>query len=198
MDKILSFLIFALISNHAVAEGTEVSLFSGYRSGGDLENAETGNKASFDETNSYGIIIGSDYGPEHVMEFLYSFQNTKLSNSTTINNTNALDVDIEYFQIGGSQIWASEKKDNFFGATLGAIHMNPNSAGLSSKSRFAMTMGGGTVFKFTKNIGLRLEVRGYFAALGSSESFCAGSQCVVVGSGFMKQFDVNAGLRIRF
>lgn len=197
MEKTLCFLIFALVSSHVAAD-TEISLFSGYRSGGDLENAETGKKASFNENKSYGIIIGSDYGPEHVMEFLYSFQNTKLSNSSSINNSNSLNVDIEYFQLGGSQIWANKNKDHFFGATLGAIHMNPNLAGLSSKSRFAMTMGAGTVFKFSENIGLRVEIRGYFSALGNSESFCAGSQCVVVGNEFMKQFDINAGLRVRF
>jgi len=203
MDKLSKLFFLALLATlftppPAIAEGTEISVFSGYRAGGDLENAESGNKASFDETNSYGIIIGKDYGPEHVMEFLYSFQNTDLSNSTTTINPNKLNVDIEYFQAGGSQIWVDKKIDKFFGATLGAIHLDPKVSGLSSKSRFAMSFGGGMVFKFTKNIGLRLELRGYFSSLGSSETFCAGNQCVVVGSGFMKQFDANAGLRIRF
>jgi len=182
----------------STANGSEISVFSGYRSGGDLENAETGNKASFDETSSYGIIFGLDYGPEHVMEFLYSYQDTALSNSTTTNNPNSLNVDVEYFQIGGSQIWSDKKTDKFFGATLGAIHLDPDVSGLSSKSRFAMSLGGGVVFKFNKNIGLRLGLRGYFSALGNSEAFCINNQCVVAGSGFMKQFDANVGLRIRF
>jgi len=61
-----------------------------------------------------------------------------------------------------------------------------------------MNLGGGGVFKLTQNIGLRLGLRGYFAALGSSEAFCLCNECVIIGSGFMKQFDANAGLRIRF
>ncbi len=54
------------------------------------------------------------------------------------------------------------------------------------------------VFKFTDNIGLRLEIRGYLSSLGNNEAFCASGQCMVIGSGFMTQVDTNAGLRIRF
>jgi opacity protein-like surface antigen len=197
MKKILGFLAFTLLSPQLLAEGTEISVFSGYRTGGDLENADTGNKVSLDETNSYGIIIGMDYGPEHVMEFLYSFQQTDIKDGNVPGQT-LLNVDVEYFQIGGSQIWTDKKIDKFFGATLGAIHLSPNDSGYSSTSKFAMSVGGGMVYKFTDNIGLRLEMRGYFSSIGSSEALCLNDNCIVVGSGFMKQFDINAGLRIRF
>ncbi|HED35625.1 MAG TPA: hypothetical protein ENJ08_15630 [Gammaproteobacteria bacterium] len=124
-------------------------------------------------------------------------------NQTDINDGNApgqtlLNVDVEYFQIGGSQIWVDKKIDKFFGATLGAIHLSPNNSGYSSTSKFAMSLDGGMVYKFTKNIGLRLEMRSYFSSIGSSESLCLNNNCIVVGSGFMRQFDINAGLRIRF
>jgi len=89
--------------------------------------------------------------------------------------------------------------DSFLGATLGAIHLNPDDNSLSSKSRFAMSLGGGAVFKLTENIGLRLEVRAYFSARGNGSTFCDSSnQCVVVGDGFMQQYNVNAGIRFRF
>ncbi|RDH82889.1 MAG: hypothetical protein DIZ80_11515 [endosymbiont of Galathealinum brachiosum] len=199
MKKILAFLIFTLISSQPMAEGTEINIFSGYRTGGELENANTGNKVSLDETDSYGIIIGTDYGPEHVMEFLYSFQNSDLYDTNTAPQTKLANIDVEYFQVGGSQIWVEEKVDKFFGATLGAIHLDPNDSSLSSKSRFAMSLGGGVVYKITRYIGLRFEFRAYFSSLGSTETFCgSGGQCVVTGSGFMRQYDVNAGLRFRF
>lgn len=194
MKKILPLLLTMLIPSLSHADGTEVSLFSGYRSGGDMENADTGTKASFDEASSYGIIIAKDYGPEHVMEFLYSHQTTDLRSG----GQKLMNLDIEYFQVGGSQIWADKKIDKFFGGTLGAIHLSPNGAAGTSESKFAMSFGGGIVYKFTENIGLRLEVRGYFSSIGNSEAFCAGNNCIVVGSGFMRQFDVNAGLRFRF
>jgi len=203
MNKKHPFIIFTLLGSLftptlSMAKGTEISVFTGYRSGGDLENAQTGNKASFDQTSSYGIILGFDYGPEHVLEFLYSYQDTALSNSSTINSPESLNVEVEYFQVGGSQIWTDKKIDKFFGATLGSIHLDPDVSGLSSKTHFAMSLGGGVVVKLNKNIGLRLELRGYFAALGSSEAFCIGGNCVVAGSGFMNQLDANIGVRIRF
>ena len=199
MRKILGFLLFTLASPQILAEGTEISVFSGYRTGGDLENGSTGNKVKFDETDSYGIIIGIDSGPEHVMEFLYSYQNTDLYDASTIPSTKLVNVDIEYFQIGGSQIWSDEKIDKFFGGTLGAIHLSPQDQPWSSQTRFAMSLGGGLVFKLTPTIGLRFEGRAYFASMGDSSTFCGiNNQCVVVGNGFMKQFDVSAGLRFRF
>jgi len=158
-----------------------------------MESAD-GRKASFDETSSYGFIIGKDYGPEHVMEFLYSHQTTDISSA----GVKLINLDIEYFQVGGSQIWAEKKIDKFFGATLGAIHLSPNESSRSSESKFAMSLGGGMVYKFTKNIGLRLELRAYFSAIGNSQTLCAGNNCIVTGSGFMNQFEVNAGLRFRF
>lgn len=201
MKKILSIIVLHLlfIFQPVLAENTEISIFSGYRTGGDFENANTGLNVGLDESNSYGIIIGQDYGPEHVMEFLYSYQNSDLIDENTVPGTKLLDVDVEYFQVGGSQIWSDKQIDKFFGATLGAIHLNPNNSSYSSKSRFAMSLGGGFVYKFTKNIGLRLELRAYFSSFGSSSTFCASNgQCVVAGDGFMRQMDANAGLRFRF
>jgi len=201
MNRIIPIIALSLllISQPILAEDTEISIFSGYRTGGDLENATSGLNVSLDESNSYGIILAQDYGPEHVMEFLYSFQNSDLIDANTVPGTKLLDVDVEYFQVGGSQIWSDKQIDKFFGATLGAIHLNPNDSTLSSKSRFAMSLGGGLVYKFTKNIGLRLELRAYFSSFGSSSTFCASNgQCVVSGDGFMRQVDANAGLRFRF
>lgn len=199
MNKILGFLLLTITSTQSLAENMEISLFSGYRTGGEMDNASTGNKVKFDESNSYGVIIGSDYGPEHVMEFLYSNQSTGLRDNSTVPSTKLLNVEIEYFQLGGSQLWVDEKVDKFFGGTLGTIRIDPDNSSYSATSKFAMTFGGGVVFKLSNNIGLRLEARGYFASMGSSSTFCGNNnQCVVVGDGFMQQFDVNAGLRVRF
>jgi len=201
MKKIFSIIVLQLlfIFQPVLAEDTEISIFSGYRTGGDFENANTGLNVGLDESASYGIIIGQDYGPEHVMEFLYSYQNSDLIDANTVPGTKLLDVDVEYFQVGGSQIWNDKKIDKFFGATFGAIHLNPNDSSFSSKSRFAMSLGGGMVYKLTKNIGLRLELRAYFSSFGSSSTFCASNgQCIVAGDGFMRQVDANAGLRFRF
>lgn len=68
---------------------------------------------SLDEGNSYGFIIGTDYGPNHVMEFLYSNQQTDLKNIGAPGTSAVLNLDVEYFQIGGSQIWSDKKLTSF-------------------------------------------------------------------------------------
>jgi len=94
-----------LPSQALFAEGAEISLFTGYRAGGNVENASTGNEASFDESNSQGVIFDIDYDPEHVVEFLYSRQNTSLRDSSVNPNPKLMNVELEYFQLGGSRVW---------------------------------------------------------------------------------------------
>jgi len=199
MKKILGFLLITLVSPPILAEGTEISIFNGYRTTSSVEDSSTGDKLNLDETSSYGIIVAKDYGSKHVMEFLYSKQDTDLKNVTTYPNTKIFDLDVEYFQIGGSQIWADDKLDKFFGATLGVVHFDPVDTGYADTTRFAMSFGGGIVYKVTRSLGLRFEVRGYFSALGSSSTLCgSGGKCLIVRDELLSQFDFNAGLRFRF
>lgn len=44
MQKTLCLIVLAFLSSQTMAKGTEISVFSGYRAGGDLEDAETGKK----------------------------------------------------------------------------------------------------------------------------------------------------------
>jgi len=194
----LPLILSQLILPPVYAAKTEISLFNGYRTGGTMQEASTGNRAELDESTSYGFILGRDYGPEHVMEFLYSHQNTSLNNTSLSPARKLLNVDIEYFQLGGSQIWKGKQLDTFFGAGLGAIHLSDNDSVYASRTRLAMSFGGGAVIKLSKNLGLRLELRAYFSTFGNSSNFCAGNECVITGNGFMNQVDINAGLRFRF
>jgi len=199
MKKLLGFLLLMLASPSILAEGTQISIFNGYRTSSDVQDADSGAKVRFDETSSYGLIFATDYGRDHVMEFLYTKQSTNLSDTSTAPATKIFDVDIEYFQIGGSQVWKGEKVDKFLGATAGVVHFEPTDSSYLETTRFAMSFGGGVVYKITKSLGLRLEGRGYFSALGSSETLCgSGGNCLVVRDEFLRQFDVNAGLRFTF
>ncbi|VAW68914.1 hypothetical protein MNBD_GAMMA09-1896 [hydrothermal vent metagenome] len=196
--KRLLLLAAALIAQPAFAEQTELSLFTGYRVGGEFDNASTDSKVELDESNSLGLILSRSYGKQHMMEFLYSKQSTYLRDQSA-PAVKLLNLDVEYFQVGGNRIWRSQDMDSFFGADIGAIHLSPSSSSFSSTTRLSMSFAGGAVFNFTKNLGLRLELRAYFATLGNSRTFCdSNNQCVVVGDGFMRQVDLNAGLRFRF
>ena len=202
MKKILGFIFITLTSPQTFAEETEISIFGGYRIGGEIQNTNTDTTVDFDETNSFGILIGQEYESEYSMEFIYTSQNTDLNLTTTSPSTKLLNIDIEYFLIGGSQIWKGDKIDKFLGAGIGAIHLSPSNAVFSSQSSFALSIAGGAVYKFTENIGLRFELRTYFSSLGDSSFFCSsgssGGQCAFEGDGVLSQVEANAGLRFRF
>jgi opacity protein-like surface antigen len=202
MKKILSFIFVVLISPQALADETEISVFGGYRIGGEIQSFDTDQTVDFDETNSLGILIGYKYDAEYFFEFVYTSQNTDLNDTTTSISTKLLNVDIEYFLLGGSQIWKGDKIDKFFGAGIGVIHLSPANAVFSSTSKLALSVAGGAVYKFTDNIGLRFELRTYFSSLGDSAVFCNsgsnGGQCTFIGDGVLSQAEVNAGLRFRF
>lgn len=201
MKRILVFILTALVSLQTFADEIELNIFGGYRIGGDMQDANTDEKSEFDETNSFGLLISQEYDSEYDMEFIYTSQNTDLIN-TSSPSSQRLNVDIEYFLIGGSQIWQEDKMDKFFGAAIGAIHLSPADTAFSSKSRFTLSIAGGAVYKLTKHIGLRLELRTYFSSLGDSSFFCSsdssGGQCVFIGEGVLTQVEANMGLRFGF
>ena len=202
MKKTLAFIFAALISSQTLADEAEISIFGGYRIGGEIHNSETDETVDFDETNSIGILIGYKYDAETFIEFVYTSQNTDLNDTSTSPSTKLLNVDIEYFLLGGSQIWKGDKIDTFFGGGIGAIHLSPSNTGFSSETSVAISVAGGAVYKFTENIGLRFELRTYFSSLGDSSFFCSsgsnGGQCAFIGDGVLSQVEANAGLRFRF
>ncbi len=198
LKKRLLMLIIILVSQPAFPEQTELSLFTGYRVGGEFDNAATDSQVELDESSSVGLILARDYDSQHLIEFLYSKQSTYLRDKSA-PTVKLLNINVEHFQLGGSRIWRNQDMDAFFGANMGAIHLSPSSSSFSSTTRLSMSFAGGAVFNFTKNLGLRLGLRAYFSPLGNSSTFCDSSnQCVVVGDGFMRQVDLNAGLRFRF
>lgn len=202
MKKTLIFIFATLISPQTLADEAEISIFGGYRIGGELHDSNTDETVDFDEANSIGILIGYKYGAEHFLEFVYTSQNTDLNDTSTSPSTKLLNVDIEYFLLGGSQIWKGDKIDKFFGVGMGAIHLSPSNNGFSKKTSFALSVAGGAVYKFTENIGLRFELRTYFSSSGDSSFFCTsgsgGGQCEFIGEDVLSQVEASAGLRFRF
>ena len=202
MKKIIAFIFAALFSPQTLADEAEISMFGGYRIGGEIQSSTTDQTVDFDETNSVGILIGYKHGAEHFIEFVYTSQNTDLNDNTTYPSTNLLNVDIEYYLFGGSQIWKGDKIDKFFGAGLGAAHLSPSNSAFSSESSFALSLAGGAVYKFNENIGLRFELRTYLTAFSNSTIFCSsgteGGQCAFISDNAFSQVEASAGLRFRF
>jgi len=181
----------------------EITPFAGYTTGGEFTNAETGNTLRFDETSSYGIMLDFRQAgdSDSWIEVYLSRQQTKLKADQGLFVGNPLlDVNVEYYHIGGTYGQATGKIRPFVVGTFGATHMVPKQGGLDSETKFSLSLGGGVRLYLTEHVGIRLDAR-WFGTLfnGSGGVFCSNGACLVTVQGdVLSQYTANAGIILAF
>jgi len=202
MSKILkiTFCLACLsLSNILLAE-TEVSVFAGYRGGGEFEEINTGEKLSITEDESTGFSIWWTYDENTFIEVLYSHQEAQLTSSTAPTDV-LIDLDIDYFHFGGVYQWpGTNKAKPYLSGTIGVTHYSPETGGYDSKSRASLGLGLGTRINLTKNLGLKFEGKGFATVLDSGGAiFCNNGNCRIVAAGSaIWQYQLQAGLSYSF
>jgi opacity protein-like surface antigen len=189
------------------AAGVEITPFAGYTGGGDFTNVNTGQSLSFDETSSYGILLGFKQATDPKqpgtawLELYLSKQQTKLRASQPFfTGSPSLNVDVEYYHIGGTYGQAEGKVQPFVAGTLGATRMDPQQGGWSAETMFSLTLGGGVKVYLAEHVGLRLEGRWLGTLVnGSGGVFCSNGACLVTVQGdVLSQYTANAGVILAF
>ena len=180
----------------AVSAAAEVTVYAGYRGGGDFKDEITGETISLDEGGSMGVILNLPYSYNTEMEFMYSTQSTKLSE--TGSAVDGLDIYVDYYQLGGTYLFPNDNVKPYFVATLGMVRFKPEN--LNSENRFSFTIGGGAKIPFAKRFALRLEGRAFMTSLSSGGAlFCSNGQCsIAASSSLFAQLEASAGLTIKF
>jgi len=185
----------------ARAADVEITPFAGYTMGGDLTNSETGQSLSFNDTSSYGIMLDFKQAEDSWVELYFSRQQTSLkADQGLFVGSPLLDIDIDYYHLGGTYGAASGKLRPFVVGTLGATYMDPKAGGLSSETKFSLSLGGGARLYLTKHLGLRFDARWFGTFVGGSGSvFCSNGACLVnVQGSVLSQFVANAGVILAF
>jgi opacity protein-like surface antigen len=185
----------------ASAADVEITPFAGYTMGGDFTETTSGTSLGFDDTANYGIMIDIRQKEESWIELYFSRQQTQLRTDSGLLSGKALfDVDIDYYHIGGTYGTASGTVRPFVVGTFGATHLNPRGEGLTSETKFSLSLGGGVKLALTKHIGLRLDGRWFGTFIGGSGSmFCASGACLInVQGDVISQFTANAGVILAF
>jgi opacity protein-like surface antigen len=133
------------------------------------------------------------------IELYLSRQDTHLATSGTFTGDPLFDLTIDYYHIGGVYMLEGDTVRPFVSGTLGLTRMDPKRSDLTTENRFSLGLGGGAKFFLSKNVGVRLDVRGIFTALSSDTAiFCSGGCAVrVTSSGFL-QAELGAALLLRF
>ena len=183
----------------ASAQAYGITPFTGYRFGGEFEDINTGTTLKLSEEQTYGIIFDRQLASGDIMEFYYSRQPASLLASGPVTPGALIDIDVEYYHLGGKYPIKSST-GAFYVGSVGFTRFDPGVGGLGPETNFSIGLGVGMEPAADKRVGFRLEGRGFGTFIDSSGGvFCGGGGCIVVTeSQMLWQFEVNAGITFRF
>ncbi|MDJ0805552.1 MAG: hypothetical protein QNJ78_01845 [Gammaproteobacteria bacterium] len=197
MHRQLLILLLSLVAGRSVADGLEITPFTGYRFGGSLEDQVSDYTRDLEEGSDWGIIVGHTASQTTRYELLYSYQDSGLADRTDPDN--AFDLEVHYLHLGGTVDVSQDKWTPFVSGGLGLTHMSPDRYGLENETLFSLSLGGGLKWYPTNRLGFRFEVRGYGTLTDSSGSlFCDGGCDLQVNGTLLPQYETNLGLVFRF
>lgn len=204
MAAVLAFGVLAFAPASAQDTGPQPTKFSigafiGYRGGGSGTDTSTGNAYQLASAQDYGLVADFRVSPDTEVEVLWSQQNTHLQQTSPVN-AQLFDVNVGYYQIGGTYLFTREGIQPFMVATLGATYLSPQQPGYQNETRFSFGIGGGVRLPVGRHFGLRLEARAYGTVLNNdSSAVCTNGSCLIHVSGnLMWQYEANAGVYVSF
>ena len=206
--KKINFCLFVLslaISANAVWAGAvEITPFVGYmfNSGLDVTSADY-SRLRVDGGTDYGFTVGTYFGNNISLEFMFNRQNSGLSVEST--DQQILNLSINQYDVNFLYNWGTSESTTrpyvLFG--LGSTHFNPhvNDLDLSGLNKFNLGLGAGVKTYFGKHFGLRGEFRYTPTYLNTTDDgfFCDAFGCYVVSEvNRLHQVDITAGTIFRF
>lgn len=172
--------------------------FVGYRFGGEVQDANTSKKYSFEDSSSFGLVL--DYAPKDYLgryELLWSHQESSLDFQGN-NGLGKVDLTIDVIQVGGLAEFGSEHLRPYVSAHIGATHYS--SDGYGDDTKFSFGIGAGVKAFITKNIYLRADVRGYCTVVDAEGSFIYfnGITVATFSGSTLWQGEASVGIGITF
>lgn len=183
----------------------ELTAFGAYRMGGSFDVEEADTSYDVEDSPSYGLIVNFRQTANTQWEILYSKQQTDAEFSDPAAGNSTLDVDMDFFQGGGTYQWDGDTVRPFLALTIGGTHISTRAGGVSDSDTFwSGTFGVGLQIRPNDRLGLRLEARAYgtfinsdtdiFCQTGPNQNVCA----VRVDGTMMSQIETLAGVVFRF
>jgi hypothetical protein len=189
--------VLVALATNARAQAVQISPFAGYAFGGSVRDAVLGDSRSFDAALAYGGALSFPISEGWRFELLYSRQPTQVEGGLG----EPFDVTVERYLAGFQEEKGPDESVRWFGSVwLGATRFVPGLAGYDSETKFGGGVGLGVKTFFGRNVGLRLEARGFYTLVNSEGGVaCANGSCLFAFSGNgLWQGDVSAGLILAF
>jgi len=183
----------------AGGRGVEVTPYAGYAVGGRFDDEASGSDLDLEGGGSFGFILGLSQTHETQYEVFYGLQKTRVAGGGEFEGETPFDLDIHYLHLGGIYMPQKERVRPFVAGGLGATQLVPHASGMSSKTYFSLSLGGGAKVPVSARVSLRFEARGFMTILPDrGEAFCQvsnGSRCGANTTGdLLGRFQVLAGL----
>lgn len=193
-------LVLAIVAaaTQSPAQTVQLAPFAGYGFGGSVQSAADGQTYSIKSGLAYGGSADFRISPAWRFEVLYSRQETKLESSGLVPS---VDMTVERYLAGFQEEKGEDGPTRVFGTLLfGATRFVPALPGSSGTTRFTGGLALGVKSFFSKNVGLRLEARGFFTSVkGSAGLACVNGSCLFAFSGSgLWQGDLSGGLILAF
>lgn len=185
----------------AGAQHVEISPFYGIRFGGSISEVSAGTVVDDDGGPSFGVVVDVVFGPPEdglKVEGVYSHEDARLTvRSGLLGPLERAHAVVDQIVVGGAQELTDGRVRPFlsglFGVTRYAVPGD-------WEIRFAIGAGTGVKANLTRNLGLRLDARGYMTIVNlGGAGVCGGYGCAIafnVSPAF--QADVTAGLIVAF
>ena len=182
----------------------EITPFAAYRVGGSFDEENGDGRVDLNDSGAQGIMFNIKANPNGQYELLYARQNTDAITQGFFVNDPTIDMEVEYFQFGGTYLFDGDTTRPFLVMTAGLSQFDPGITGLDSESFFSASLGGGVQLNATGRLGVRFEARVFATFVdGDSTIFCAseegtGACLILVDAKILTQWEARAGLVFRF
>lgn len=181
----------------------ELTTYGGYRFGGTFEDVTTGAEVDLDDDTAIGLIANLRESSNTQWELIYSRQETSADLGALTTPQPSLDVRLQSLQIGGTYLGDGERARPYVAATIGGMHVDPESL-FDGDTFWSFSIGGGLQVAPSNRVGLRLEARIWGTLIDTDSSlFCTsdsqGGLCAIeTDSRMLWQFETFAGVVFRF
>ena len=182
----------------------EITPYAAYRMGGSFDERDGAGRVDLNDSSAEGILFNIAAHPNGQYEFLYARQSTDADTSGFFANDPTINLDVEYFQFGGTYLFDGDSTRPFVAMTLGMTQFDPELPDTGSESFFSASFGGGIQIRARERLGIRLEARVFTTFVGDdSDIFCVSNDgvggCLVrVDARVLSQWEARAGLVFRF
>jgi hypothetical protein len=183
----------------------EITPLAGYRASGqvtaydDFEDELIDTDLEVEESEFYGVVADIPLSRNWKLELLANRQESNFILDEGIFEPveNLGDVTIDYYHVGLLYEWGRGQVNPFVTAAVGLARIEPSSRLVDAEDRASASLGGGVKIFFSRNIGLRLEGRGYWTDLDTGISDGSGRRRRQVEEA-LYQGEASAGLILAF